>query len=153
MPQRWQRFSPLPQRTLHQRPDIQWLRLPKIYSSTRHPLQHAFIASKSSVDPTCFTMAMKSLEWRSVMALEFDAIQQNGTWTVVPAKPNMNIVGCKWVYKLKYKADGSFEHYKAHLVAKGFINSQVLILLRPPAQSPARPQCVYALFSLAVRFD
>jgi hypothetical protein len=30
------------------------------------------------------------------------------------------IVGCKWVYKIKSRADGSVEHYMAILVAKGF---------------------------------
>ena len=30
------------------------------------------------------------------------------------------MVGCKWIYKIKTCFDGSIEHYKAHLVAKGF---------------------------------
>lgn len=29
-------------------------------------------------------------------------------------------VGCKWVFTVKHKADGSIERYKAWLVAKGF---------------------------------
>jgi hypothetical protein len=32
----------------------------------------------------------------------------------------VNVVGAKWVFRLKRKADGSIERYKAHLVAKGF---------------------------------
>ena len=31
-----------------------------------------------------------------------------------------SVVGCRWVYKIKTKADSSIESYKAHLIAKGF---------------------------------
>ena len=32
----------------------------------------------------------------------------------------MKPIGCKWVYKVKYKVDGTLDKYKACLVAKGF---------------------------------
>lgn len=54
------------------------------------------------------------------MAIEFDALLHNGTWSLVPRRPNMNVVSCKWVFRLKYKADGTIERHKARLVAKGF---------------------------------
>ena len=31
-----------------------------------------------------------------------------------------NIVGCKWVFSIKHKADGSIVRYKVRLVAKGY---------------------------------
>lgn len=89
---------------------------PKFFSPTRHSL-HALSAITTAVEPNCFSVAVGSLEWRAAMALEFDALQHNGIWSLVPAHPTMNIVGCKWVYKLKHRVDGSIERYKARLVA------------------------------------
>lgn len=51
---------------------------------------------------------------------EFTAFLQNGTWVLVPSKPNMNLVGCKWVFRIQRHVDGSIERYKALLVAKGY---------------------------------
>ena len=51
---------------------------------------------------------------------EFDALLQNQTWTLVPPLEASNVIGCKWVFRLKRKADGSIDRYKAQLVAKGF---------------------------------
>lgn len=52
-----------------------------------------------------------------------DAINSSlkrGTWTLAPPPSDGITVGCKWVYKIKQKLDGSLEIYKARLVAKGY---------------------------------
>jgi histone deacetylase 1/2 len=38
----------------------------------------------------------------------------------VPRPKGKNVIGCKWVFKIKLKADGTVDRYKARLVAKGF---------------------------------
>uniref|UniRef100_A0A2N9G3J2 CCHC-type domain-containing protein n=1 Tax=Fagus sylvatica TaxID=28930 RepID=A0A2N9G3J2_FAGSY len=92
--------------------------------TVRYPLPKALLAvahgSLSDPEPTCYTVASKSREWRQAMNLEFDALLQNHTWTLVPPHPSQNIIGCKWVFRVKRKADGSVERHKARLVAKGF---------------------------------
>lgn len=51
---------------------------------------------------------------------EFDALQKNQTWRLVPLPHGKNVIDCRWIYKIKRKSDGSIDRYKARLVAKGF---------------------------------
>lgn len=54
------------------------------------------------------------------MQEELKALEDNNTWQIVPLPSGKHAIGCKWVYKTKFKVDGSIERYKARLVAKGF---------------------------------
>ncbi|XP_031274883.1 uncharacterized protein LOC116133313 [Pistacia vera] len=54
------------------------------------------------------------------MVDELDALQQQKTWNLVPSTTSMNVVGSRWVYKVKLKDDGNMESLKARLVAKGY---------------------------------
>ena len=51
---------------------------------------------------------------------EIRALKKNETWEVMTLPRGKKPVGCKWVFTVKYKADGTVERYKACLVAKGF---------------------------------
>jgi histone deacetylase 1/2 len=64
--------------------------------------------------------ALQSSQWITAMDSEYDALLRNKTWRLVPTPKGKNIIGCKWVYKLKRKADGTVDRYKARLVAKGY---------------------------------
>ena len=48
------------------------------------------------------------------------ALEKNKTWEIVERPKEKNIVDCKWIFTLKYKADGSLKRHKARLVAKGY---------------------------------
>jgi histone deacetylase 1/2 len=51
---------------------------------------------------------------------EYDALMRNKTWHLVPVEKGKNIIDSKWVYKIKRKANGEIDKYKARLVAKSF---------------------------------
>jgi hypothetical protein len=59
-------------------------------------------------------------DWKAAMDCELETLERAGTWSTVPQPEGKNIVGCKWVFRLKCKADGSIDKYKARLVAKGY---------------------------------
>jgi hypothetical protein len=88
----------------------------------RYPIPRALLAEvdSSAVEPTCYTSAIKDAHWRKAMNVEFDALLKNQTWTLIPSSSAQNIIGCKWVFRIKRKADGTIEQHKVRLVAKGF---------------------------------
>ena len=54
------------------------------------------------------------------MAEEYASIMKNDVWEVVPKPEGKSVVTSRWLYKIKYAADGSIEKYKARFVARGF---------------------------------
>jgi hypothetical protein len=58
--------------------------------------------------------------WREAMQEEYDSIMRNDVWEVVPRPEGKSVVTSRWLYKIKYVADGSIEKHKARFVARGF---------------------------------
>ncbi|WVZ95434.1 LOW QUALITY PROTEIN: hypothetical protein U9M48_041200 [Paspalum notatum var. saurae] len=71
-------------------------------------------------EPQFLGEALGDKNWKHAMDIEYDALLKNKTWHLVPPQKGRNVIDCKWVYKIKRKADGSLDRYKARLVAKGF---------------------------------
>ncbi|KAI3743386.1 hypothetical protein L1987_61094 [Smallanthus sonchifolius] len=102
-------------------------------SSTVHPLSNyvsydkfsvahkAFFAAITSHDePKIFYQASQDERWREAMKKEIKALEQNKTWSLETLPLGKKAIDSKWVYKIKYRPDGSIERFKARLVAKGF---------------------------------
>ncbi|CAA6665002.1 unnamed protein product [Spirodela intermedia] len=51
---------------------------------------------------------------------EIRALEINQTWNLMELPNDKKMVGCKWVYMVKYKSDGSIERYKARMAARGY---------------------------------
>lgn len=46
-------------------------------------------------------------------------LEQHGTWSLTQLPIGKRVLGNKWVYKIKCKADGSVERYKIRLIVLG----------------------------------
>lgn len=58
------------------------------------------------------------------MTDELRALEVNGTWSIVSLPQGKYVIGCRWVYKAKFSADGSLQCYKARLAAKGYTQQE-----------------------------
>ena len=81
---------------------------------------HCSFALTTLYEPHTYREAHTDPLWQQAMNEELDALHKNHTWDMVDLPHGQSVVGCRWVYKIKTKANGSVERYKARLVAKGF---------------------------------
>ena len=84
------------------------------------------------------------------MASEFDALQQQHTWSLVPPCPDQNIIGRHWIYKIKRNTDGSVSQYKARLITKGF-HQQAGVNFDETFNPVVKPPTVRIILSLAAQ--
>lgn len=116
----------------------------KIFSLTAHGDQNQILP-----EPKTYTEAQRHHEWRKAMSTEYDALLRNQTWKLVPKPSNVNIIGSKWVYKVKLRSDGTLERYKARLVAQGYAQKPGLDY--DETYSPVvKPTTIRTVLSLAV---
>lgn len=64
------------------------------------------------------TRVLRRFKGAQAIKEEMEALQKNKTWNLVPLLEGKKTIGCKWVFSIKHKANGSIEIYKARLVAK-----------------------------------
>ena len=69
-------------------------------------------------EPTTYHEAMMSLDfekWLQAMKSEMQSMYNNQVWNLVDPLEGANVIGCKWVLKIKHVMT-----FKSRLVAKGF---------------------------------
>ncbi|XP_070682893.1 uncharacterized mitochondrial protein AtMg00820-like [Malus domestica] len=65
------------------------------------------ISENSIGEPTSFKAASRVAEWQATMQDEIDALHTQHIWDSAPLPPDKNLIGCKWVYRIKKHLDGS----------------------------------------------
>ncbi|RVW93337.1 Retrovirus-related Pol polyprotein from transposon RE1 [Vitis vinifera] len=117
------------------------------------PSYRAFATSLDDTQvPNTIQEALKISEWKKEVQDEIDALEKNGTWTITDLPVGKRPVGCKWIFTIKYKADGSVERFKARLVARGFTQSYGIDYQETFAPV-AKLNTIRILLSLAVNQD
>ena len=80
-------------------------------------------ATRPKDAPNTVNEALRSPDrarWQEAMEVEMLAHIANSTWDLVELPENRKVIGSRWVFIVKRKADGSIDKYKARLVAQGF---------------------------------
>jgi hypothetical protein len=74
-------------------------------------------------EPRSFTKSLNgedSQHWKKAMEFKFQFLRDDKTWIFTPLTPNHKPVSCKWIFKIKYNANGFVARHRVHLVAKRF---------------------------------
>jgi hypothetical protein len=88
---------------------IHGIRKPKTYTDgTVH-----YDLFTSIGEPQHHNEALGDTRWKLAMESEMNALKKNEAWHLVSRKPRINVIDCKWVYKIKRKADDNIDRYKA----------------------------------------
>ena len=70
-------------------------------------------------------------------------------WDLVPYSLSTNLVGCKWVFKIKRNSDGTVDCYKACLAVKGF-HKRPCIDYNETSSPVIKPTTIQIILSLVV---
>uniref|UniRef100_A0A251T5P9 non-specific serine/threonine protein kinase n=1 Tax=Helianthus annuus TaxID=4232 RepID=A0A251T5P9_HELAN len=99
--------------------------------------------------PSTYGKAFTDPNWVQAMQAEFNALQVNDTWELVPRPDNHPVIRCMWLFRHKFKSDGSLERYMARLVVNG--KSQTVGIDCDDTFSPVvKPATIRTVLSLAV---
>jgi len=114
-----------------------------------------YVSANSSNEPRTYREAMSGPnkeEWDAAMGEEYLSLQEHGTWDIVPRPEGRRVVSSKWVYRVKYDANGNISRYKARLVARGF--TQIYGVDYTDTFAPVtRLETLRLLFALAAQKD
>jgi len=80
-----------------------------------------------------------------------EALTFRGTWELI-STPTDTVVGCRWVFTLKYRLDGFVDGYKARLVAKDYTQTYGIDYIE--TFSPvAKMNFIMIMFSIVVNLS
>ena len=81
---------------------------------------HGIRATPDSISiPNTVHEALSHPDWCNAMMDKMQALNDNGTWDLVPFPTGKKVIGCLWVFAVKFNLDGS-----------GLSSSEVFVCLK-----------------------
>ncbi|KAL8121793.1 hypothetical protein AgCh_018506 [Apium graveolens] len=101
---------------------IQFLNKEKV-EDTQLDAKSAHIAATTSslIEPHSCEESSTDTRWIQAMTSEIQVLQAKQTWIMIPLPGGKKSIGCKWVYNIKLKADGTVERLKDRTAGQGII--------------------------------
>lgn len=77
--------------------------------------KHQVLAEISmGVEPRSYKEAMEDGIWNNAMFSEIDSLEEKKMWDLETLPEGKKVIRSKWIFKLKFNADGMVERYKRH---------------------------------------
>lgn len=96
---------------------------PPFQPSDLNHLHPEYVTSLCNVislrEPHTYAQASQDPRWIDAMEHEIAALETNDTWEITDLPPDKKAISSKWVYKIKFKSDGTVERFKARFVVRG----------------------------------
>ena len=83
----------------------------------------ALISNGDILEPKTIRQALEceySEEWKAAADDEYRALMKNKTWDLVYRPKDRRVLSNKWVFRIKYRNDGSIDRFKGRPVVRGF---------------------------------
>nr|GEX65214.1 putative reverse transcriptase, RNA-dependent DNA polymerase, Gag-polypeptide of LTR copia-type [Tanacetum cinerariifolium] len=65
---------------------------------------------QGSVKPKSYLEASQNPKWVEAMNLEMEALHRNNTYALADLPPGRKAIGCKWIWKIKYKSSSEVDN-------------------------------------------
>ncbi|GMF41455.1 unnamed protein product [Phytophthora fragariaefolia] len=107
-------------------PTHDYLNPPADLNEAEVRLQHQYVllASWQVAEPRTYREALRSdhaPEWRHAAQAECQCLIDNDTGKLAPQPRGRSVLGCLWVFVVKYDANGHIDRFKARLIITGFL--------------------------------
>jgi hypothetical protein len=99
----------MPQSRRNESGGTQWKSSRTIQVPSRYKDYALMTQVMNVVERVTYEQAKDHKEWKNAMNEEYESITKNGTWELTELPENKVPIGCKWLYKTKFNADGSVD--------------------------------------------